>query len=378
MKQPRFVKHTDNSFFGHFLYDQVVPKRHFLRQAKDVINWQPFTERCLGWYRGSGTDGRPPYEPAVLLRMLLLSYLYNQSERQIEQTVNDTLSMKYFVGLGANELAPDHSSLTRFKERLLKGGGQSAYDQLLMDILRQAKRLGIQFGQVQVIDATHVVADVNLVKDRDRQKHGQPPRDPDAKTGVKRIKRIKDTQGRPREIPDYFHGYKAHCSANARTRLITSVKETSGEAPDGKQLPTLASKDQFVPGLTKRRAYTADKAYDDGDNHELLKHKQFGNGIILNDYRTAKQNPYKQPWLTLQASPTYQRATKLRKIIESIFGSTKTCHGFRRCRYLGLARFGAQAKLTAIAWNLAVIVATMTGTTLRGYAYTGVRAWSLP
>lgn len=378
MKHVRFVKHTDNSFFGHFLYDQVVPKQHFLRKAKELINWQPFTDRCLRWYKGSGTDGRPPFEPTVLLRLLLLSYLYHQSERQIEQTVNDTLSMKYFVGLGADELAPDHSSLTRFKERLLKGGGQTGYDQLLRAILKEAVRLGIQFGSVQVIDSTHVMADVNLAKDRERQNTGQLPRDPDAKTGVKRVKKMKDARGVVQEMPDYFHGYKAHVSVNATNRFITSIQATSGNAPDNHHFQPLVAKDQFVPGLSKNRTYTADKAYDDGDNHEYLKQKQLGDGIILKETRINKQDANKQLWQQLQASPIYQQATKLRKTIEPILGSNKTGHGLRRCRYLGLANFGIQAKLTAMAWNLSVVVAILTGTTLKGYAYAGASARSSP
>lgn len=89
----RFIKHTTDSFFGHFLYDQIIPKDHFLVQAKRLIDWDRFTARCLRFYKGSGEVGRAPYNPSVLLRMLFLSYLYNISERQIEQRVDLDLSM---------------------------------------------------------------------------------------------------------------------------------------------------------------------------------------------------------------------------------------------------------------------------------------------
>lgn len=372
----RFKQHTTNSFFGNFLYDMTVPKKHFLRQAKELINWQPFTDSCLAWYHNDGEAGRPPYNPSVLLRMLLVSYLYNLSERATEQAVNDTLSMKYFVGLGVDELAPDHSSLTKFKERLLLGGGQNAYDQLLKNILREAVRLGVTFGSIQIVDATHTRADVNTSKDNDRRKNNQPPRDPDAKWGVKKVKKIKDTKGVTRNITDYFYGYKAHTSLNATSRLVTSIKTTSGEANDGKHLQPLIAKDRFIPGLKRTKlTYTADKSYDDGDNHEYLSQKKLGDGIILNDYRTKKKNPNKAPWLTLQESQTYQESIKLRKQIESVFGSYKQSHGFGRCRYLGLAKYAVQARLTALSWNLKVVVATLTGTTQRGYASAGNCAW---
>ncbi len=368
---PRFKPDTTNSIFGSFLYDQVVPQNHFLRVAKDRVQWDSFTNRCLKWYRGSGVDGRPPYNPAVLLRMLLVSYLYGLSERRTEGAVNDTLSMKYFVGLGVDEVAPDHSSLTRFKDRLLAGAGQTAYDTLLRDILREAGRLGISFGSIQLVDAVHSLANVNLDQDRQRKKAGQPPRDPDAGHGVKRVKVVRDAKGVARRIPDRFYGYKAHVSANAQTRLVTSLQTTSGEAYDGHHLEPLVAKDQFTPGLPKERTYSADKAYDTLDNHGALEEKQLHDALILNDYRTQKKDPNKQRWQILEQTPEYQIGTKQRGRIEAIFGSWKTSHGFRRCRSVGLAAFGVQARLTALAWNLQVVVAHLTGSTRRGYAYAG-------
>lgn len=369
--QPRFKSDTTNSIFGSFLYDQVVPRDHFLRVAKDRVNWERFTTRCLKWYRGSGTDGRPPYNPAVVLRMLLVSYLYGLSERQTESAVNDTLSMKYFVGLGVDEVAPDHSSLTRFKDRLLAGAGQTAYDTLLRDILREAGRLGISFGSIQLVDAVHSLANVNLDQDRERKRSGQPPRDPDAGHGVKRVKTVRDAKGIARRIPDRFYGYKAHVSANAETRLVTSLQTTSGEVYDGHHFEALLAKDRFTPGLPTKLTYSADKAYDSLDNHGALEDQQLHDAIILNDYRTTKKDTNKERWVALKASARYQTATKLRAGIEPIFGSWKTSHGFRRSRSVGLAAFGVQARLTALAWNLQVVVAHLTGSTRRGYAYAG-------
>ena len=83
MGSERFKPNTNNSFFGEFLYQQVIPNDHFLVQLKQVIPWQRFTYKLIKYYRGGGKEGRPPYDPAVLLKMLLLAYLYNLSERQV-------------------------------------------------------------------------------------------------------------------------------------------------------------------------------------------------------------------------------------------------------------------------------------------------------
>ncbi|NIT60216.1 MAG: hypothetical protein GWN00_29620, partial [Aliifodinibius sp.] len=66
--------------------------------------------------------GRPPFEPALLLKMEMIAYLYNLSERQVEAYVNDNLSAKYFVGLAVDQKAPDHSTLTKFRKRLIEQG----------------------------------------------------------------------------------------------------------------------------------------------------------------------------------------------------------------------------------------------------------------
>ncbi len=60
----------------------------------------------------------------------MVSYLYNLSERQVEELANDSLSVKYFLGLAVDDKVPDHSTLTVFKERLLRGGGEKVYEKL--------------------------------------------------------------------------------------------------------------------------------------------------------------------------------------------------------------------------------------------------------
>lgn len=362
-------KHTTNSFFGEFLYEQVLPKNHFLVKAKQIIDWDRFSGICFQWYRWSGKDGRAPYNPAMMLRILFLCYLYNLSERQIEERVNLDISFKYFVGLGIDERPPDHSSLTYFKNRLLKGGGGRAYENLLKEILEQATLRGIKFGQIQIIDSVHTIANVNPNKDESKRKDKKPPRDPDASWGVKRDKKVKDENGRERKVPEYFYGYKSHVSLNAKTHLVTSLETTPGNRYDGHHLESLVGKDSNLGKLLpQKKSYTADKGYDSIDNHQFLGDNQLGDAICLNNYRTKKKNGNKEIWLKLQQSKTYQKGLKERYKIEQAFGIKKNNHGLRRCRYLGAEKFNLQAHLTAIAYNLAVVVASLTGHTLKGYA----------
>lgn len=177
----RFKETGEESLFGRFVYDRAVSAGHFLRKLEKVIPWSRFTAVLLRWYQGQGQEGRPPYEPAVILKMLLLSYLYNLSERQTEVIVNDSISMKCFVGLAVDEPAPDHSTLTAFKRRIIENGGLEGLEEILGEVVRIAQEAGVEFGAVQVIDSTHTMADVNTQKDKRRQEEWEEEQEQEEK-----------------------------------------------------------------------------------------------------------------------------------------------------------------------------------------------------
>jgi transposase len=83
-----------------------------------ITDWERFACRLLKLYTGNGMVGRPPFDPAMVLKMELIVYLYQLTERQVEMCVNENLPAKYFVGLAADQFAPDHSTLSVFRERL--------------------------------------------------------------------------------------------------------------------------------------------------------------------------------------------------------------------------------------------------------------------
>jgi IS5 family transposase len=367
MGKERFKKHSNDSFFGRYLYEQVVPKEHFLVKLNEIIPWERFTYKLIKYYRERAKQGRPPYDPAVLLKMLLVSYLYNISERQTEEVANLNLAVKYFLGLGVNENPPDHSTLSAFKRRILENGKLKAFEGLLVEIVRLAQEKGIQFGSIQVIDSVHTVADVNVQKDERRQKReGKPPRDRGARWGVKGTRRVKDAKGRTVKQKKYFFGDKAHVSFNAETEIITSVLVTPGNGHDGHQLPKLLEKDLAL-GLPVDTV-AADRAYDDTRNHYMLRSMGLHSAIRLNEYRTRKKDKNKAGWIALLQESGYIQGQKERYKIERKFGEAKQGHGLRRCRYLGLIRYGIQMFLTAIALNLKRMVKLLTGVNFKGRA----------
>lgn len=363
MTEKRFKQTGLGSFFGSPIYERLVPRDHFLVQLNRVIDWDSFTAILLPAYKGLAEEGRPPYPPVMILKMLVISYLYGFSERQVEEATNMNLAIKEFVGLAVDEFAPDHSSLSEFNQRIREANGWQSFQAIGDDVLRQAQEAGIRLGKIQVVDSVHTQADVDNDADRERQQQGQPPRDKQAQLVNKGRRRKTGPDGKQTMQDVQYLGYKSHVSVNAETGLITSLTPTGGSAPDNKQMPELLAHDAEVGAPAE--IYAGDKAYDDTDLHVRLWALGKHSALTLNDYRTADSNQHRQSWQRIKDSAEYQAGRAERYKIERKFGEAKRWHGFGRCRYLGLQRYGLQAHLTALVLNLKRIVLLLTGARLR-------------
>jgi len=375
MPQQKFRETSESSFFGTLIYDRIIPANHFLRILKGMVDWEVVSRQLLAYYMGGAEYGAPPYDPALILRMLFISDLFKLSERQTEEFVNYHLPAKFFVGLGVDESAPDHSTLSVFRKRMIEKDGEKAFRVLFEQVVKLAQRKGVKFGKVQVVDSMHTVADVNVEKDRKRQGSGKAPRDVDARWGAKGKKKVKGKnretgENEEKEVTDYFYGYKMHVSLNAEAGIITSMVFTSGEAYDGHQLPKLVEEDE-AKGIDAE-IYTADKAYDDGENHEFLASKGKKSGIKLNRYRTEKKDGNKEKWLKMKEDPGYKEGLAERYRVEQKFGEAKVQHGLGRCQYLNLIGYKVQGYLTAIVMNLKRIVKVVTGVGFRSQGVVGI------
>lgn len=372
MDQPRF-KHNDiHSFFGDMVYTRIVPRDHFLVKLNQIVDWDAFIPLFLPAYQGLAVQGRPPYSPVVLLKMLVIAFLYNLSERQVEEVVNFQLPVKEFVGLAVDEAAPDHSTLCLFKRRLCETGKWVYFQRVSDAVLRHAQNSGLRLGQIQVVDSVHTVANVDNDADRQRQEQGKPPHDPQATIVHKGKRSVTEPDGHVTTKMMQYRGYKAHISLNAETGLITSVIPTLGRAADNLQFPQLLEHDEAI-GVAAD-TYTGDMAYDDTDLHYRLERAGKHSALRLHAYRTQKKDGNKEVWQTLVATPEYQAGLKERYKIERKFGEGKLWHRLGRCRYLGLVRYGIQAHLTALVMNLKRIVLLLAGVNFRTPARKACRA----
>ena len=75
----------------------------------------------------------------MIFKIVFLQFLYDVSDRRIEEEVNFNLVLKWFVGLAIDELPPDSSSLTRFRDRI----GEVRFANIFNRIVEIARERGL-------------------------------------------------------------------------------------------------------------------------------------------------------------------------------------------------------------------------------------------
>lgn len=304
------------SFYGDHIYDQVIPDDHFLKQLEKAVDFSFVNDLCRDAYNPD--VGRPAYEPEMMFKILFLQFLYDISDRRIEEEVKFNLVLKWFVGLAINESPPDATSLTRFRERL----GVKRFASLFNQIVSLAREEELISDRLSIVDSTHVKAKVDTFK---MQSKPDQVKDKDARYGYK-------THNKP------FFGYKSHTGIDADSELITKVETTPGNVHDGDMFRKVVD--------DKSQMVTADKAYDSKKNHRLLKKNKKKSAIIIKKNRKSKRLKKNQMKAEVQA------AQQERPKIERKFAELKRFHGLAVARYWGLAKMSIQNLMTAITCNL--------------------------
>ncbi len=150
-------KSPQESFFGSYLYDRIVPVDHLLRKIHQVVDFS-FVGQVLN-DRYHPEIGRPAEDPEFMLRLCLLQYIYGDSDRQVIENARINLAYKYFLGLAVDAEVPDYTTISYFRSQRL---GEEKFRAVLDQIVQQCIVKGLVKGNRQIIDSTPVIANISL------------------------------------------------------------------------------------------------------------------------------------------------------------------------------------------------------------------------
>ncbi|GGN62420.1 transposase [Novosphingobium indicum] len=215
---------------------QLIPDDHVLARVDRVLD--------LRWLRDEVSDlycadnGRPGIDPEVAVRLMLAGFLLGiVHDRRLMREAQVNLAIRWFCGFALHEPLPDHSSLTRIRQRW----GAERFRRIFERTVQACIAAKIATGEVVHIDASliraHVSWDSLVVRHVeavteandetlfDNRKKGRSKKvcvtDPDATMA---------TNGRNRRLEP---AYKQHTAVDDVAGVIVDVEVATGEENEG-------------------------------------------------------------------------------------------------------------------------------------------------
>lgn len=149
----------DNQIQMIFLdIDSMIPENHLLRQIKNCVNFDFIYEKAAPFY---SNVGRKSIDPVVLIKMLLIGYLYGiKSERRLEEEVSLNLAYRWFCDLDLMQRVPDHSTFSQNRRRRFQDS--LFFRELFNEIVLQCIEKNLVGGEIAVADGSFLPANISL------------------------------------------------------------------------------------------------------------------------------------------------------------------------------------------------------------------------
>jgi len=142
------------ALFYYFRLEDQIPETHLLRLIEKHISFAFVREQLKDRY---SETGRPSIDPELLLRILLIGYLYGiSSERKLVEELRMHLAWRWFTGLGFDQEIPHHSTFS--KNRHGRFRESKIFEQLFEEIVRQCVAVGLVRGENLSVDGSFVEA----------------------------------------------------------------------------------------------------------------------------------------------------------------------------------------------------------------------------
>ena len=306
--------------FSVFNMEKLIPEDHMLRQIDAKVDFEFVREMTAHLY--CQDNGRPSVDPVLFVRICLLTYLYNiPSDRQVCEEIQYNLAYRWFCRLSIEDSVPDHSRLTRSRDRL----GEQTFKNIFDHLVRLCIEKGLVTGERVMMDGSYMKADAALdsLMPKESEKKDEPnPDDPNgnittikASKPSKKSKYIKGKKfsnethvsktdpdctlagkvGEPKQLR-----YKNHCTIDRDSRVILDAHITTGADVDGHEMTGRLdhieqSFDLKIGELTADRGYGYGVNLDELDKRGVRSfvpnfHQDVGDNIDYNRFKYDAEN----------------------------------------------------------------------------------------
>jgi len=341
--------------FSYVDLEARVRRDHPLRAIRTIVN------EALGALEREfaalySTIGRPSIPPEKLLRAMLLQAFYSiRSERLLMERLEYDLLFRWFVGIGVDNRAWDHSTFSKNRDRLLEGDIAAKF---LAAVLAQPRVKRLLSSDHFSVDGTLIEAWASMKSVRPKNGSDNPPAEGGGRNqeadfhGQKRTNETHASttdpqarlykKGKGKEAKLCFMG---HGLMENRHGLLVDACLTFADG----HAERVAALHMIEPLADRPRRITlgADKGYDTED--------------FVNELRSMGVTPHVAQNISGRRSAIDGRTTRhggyvasqrIRKRIEEAFGWIKTVAGQDKTKFRGRDRVGWAFTFAAAAYNL--------------------------
>jgi transposase len=380
------------------------PGHPFYRKLNELLAEAGFDRwverRCRQYYEEEESRGQPSLPPGVYFRMLLVGYFEGiDSQRGIAWRCADSLGLRQFLGVTLSEATPDHSTLSRTRQRL----PLEVFDEVFQFVLRIAAAKKLLAGQTVGVDSTTLEASAamksiirrdtgedwkeyvaRLMKEEGAVAADAEPTDEEIRRFDKKRKNKKvsndrwksptDPDARIAKMKDgrTHLAYKAEHVVDLTSELILAAEVYAADQTDHGTLVDSVMQAQVhlnEAGVEATiEAVAADKGYHAAEQIELAE------ALGLRTYISEPQRKHKSRWTdkppelkaAVYANRRRTRRAKSKKLqrlrserVERSFAHVCDSGGMRRSWLRGLAEVAKRYRLAAAAHNLAIVMRSL-------------------
>lgn len=313
-------------------------KTTFFSQINALLNWDKIEKLIDADYsKGKSVVGKPSYSGLLLFKMSLLQSWYGLSDYEVEDRLNDSISFSYFCGMHIDEVAPDHSTLSRFRTALTK---TKTFEKLFSSINAQLEAHNIIIKKGIIVDASVIETPL---RPKGKTNHQVTEDRSEEEIAVKKeYAESVDKDGTwLKKRGKYHFGFKKHHVTDDQG-LVLGVLTTTASKNEISNLEEVLETVNI--DLPKDTPLKADKGYQSKKNAELLKKRNLKNHIL--------KKAYKNKPLTRWERKFNKLIGKTRFKVERTFGGIKRWFNGGLARYRGMEKMHTQNLMEAICYNL--------------------------
>jgi len=276
---------------------ELIPDDHILKRVNKVLDLSWLRSEVKGVY--DEYQGRPSVDPGSAVRLMLAGFFQGiVHDRKLMREAQVNLAIRWFAGYKLHERLPDHSSLTRIRQRW----GEERFKKIFQKTVEQCVKAGLVDGETVHVDATLIRADVSWeslgarhaekVLEENSEEAPEPARrgrPPERESKPKKESRT-DPDASLTTSCHSFHmepSYKQHTAVDDKAGVVVDVAVTTGEQSEGEQLLDQMGRIEAVTGK-KVETLTADAAYAHTSNYAALE-KRGTDAIIPPQKETVRE-----------------------------------------------------------------------------------------